>query len=218
MSIVSFFDSGQCYQIEQRAIQLLNEQPRFMSPQTIQSPRAVGDAVQAILSEHFLAIAEESIFEFEPAFARRSMADFAFTDEAGNRYIVDVKTHRLDTEFSMPNLTSVKRLTAFYESDQNFFCLLLAQYRVEKDRLSFREVHFIPIEFLSWNCLTIGALGWGQIQIANANLIQIDRSISRKAWMLSLCETMMTFYPQEVAKIHQRMNYFEKMKSYWESK
>ena len=28
-----------------------------------------------------------------------------------------------------------------------------------------QKVHFVPIEFLSWDCLTIGALGWGQIQI-----------------------------------------------------
>ena len=26
------------------------------------------------------------------------------------------------------------------------------------------KVLFVPLEFLSWDCLTLGALGWGQIQ------------------------------------------------------
>lgn len=38
------------------------------------------------------------------------MADLAFTDKEGIYSVVDVKTHREDTRFNMPNLTSVERL------------------------------------------------------------------------------------------------------------
>jgi hypothetical protein len=37
---------------------------------------------------------------------------------------VDVKTHREETAFNMPNLTSVDRLARFYEDDANFFVML----------------------------------------------------------------------------------------------
>lgn len=38
------------------------------------------------------------------------MADIAFKDRDDFYYVVDVKTHREDTKFNMPNLTSVERL------------------------------------------------------------------------------------------------------------
>jgi len=56
------------------------------------------------------------------------MADLAFTDKDGFYYVVDVKTHRLDTKFNMPNLTSVERLARFYEEDVNYFSLLKIDY------------------------------------------------------------------------------------------
>ena len=69
----------------------------------------------------------------------------------------------------MPNLTSVDRLTRFYESDANVFALMLISYSIQGTSLTASDIIFAPIEFLDWDCLTVGALGWGQIQIANAN-------------------------------------------------
>jgi len=68
---------------------------------------------------------------------------------------------------------------------------------------------------LDWNCLTLGALGWGQIQIANSNIIKINSEYSRKKWMLQLCDMMDIFYPNEVAKITKRIIYFEKIREFW---
>ena len=55
------------------------------------------------------------------------MADLAFTDKEGIYSVVDVKTHREDTRFNMPNLTSVERLARFYESDANVFSLIVVK-------------------------------------------------------------------------------------------
>ena len=151
-------------------------------------------------------------------FARRAMADMAFTDTVGNYYMVDVKTHRADTVFNMPNLTSIRRICRLYEDDSNFFVILMLRYTVEDTRVSVNEVYFVPIEFLNWNCLTIGALGWGQIQIANANRIEIDWNSSRKAWMLKLCDALMEFYPREIAKINERIDFISEVRRTWEAR
>lgn len=90
------------------------------------------------------------------------MADLAFTDKDDFYYVVDVKTHRLDTKFNMPNLTSVERLARFYEDDKNYFVILKVNYKVKGLKIIIEKVIFVPIEFLSWDCLTIGALfGFG---------------------------------------------------------
>jgi len=146
------------------------------------------------------------------------MADLAFKDPAGLYYVVDVKTHRADTKFNMPNLTSVERLARFYEDDSNYFALLIVTYRVKGVRASVSEVKFVPVEFLGWDCLTIGALGWGQIQIANSNFISVSPGYSRKKWMLEFCDIMLDFYPKEIGKIGERIARFKQVREFWKAK
>lgn len=209
------FHSDRYKAIEDAILELLNSQPEYLSSHTITSPRAVGDAIQSILCTSFQPLLGELCGEYSSDFARRAMADLAFTDIDGFYYVVDVKTHRLDTSFSMPNLTSVERLVRFYEDDRNYFTLLLVQYAVTGNNIVASRAYFVPIEFLSWNCLAIGSLGWGQVQIANANLIQINEGYSGRQWMLELCEVILNFYPKEIGKIQGRIDYFEKVRKQW---
>ncbi|MFQ3549003.1 MAG: hypothetical protein SNJ70_04570 [Armatimonadota bacterium] len=76
-----------------------------MSPRTINSPRAVDDAIQDLLADNFDKILGDLSSNYSSDFARRAMADLAFNDKDGNYFVVDVKTHRLDSNFNMPNLT-----------------------------------------------------------------------------------------------------------------
>jgi hypothetical protein len=145
------------------------------------------------------------------------MGDIAFEDVDGRYYIVDLKTHRVSAKFSMPNLTSVERLSRFYEDDNNVFALLHVDYDIEGAKVIASGFHFVPIELLGWQCLTIGALGWGQIQISNANNI-IVTSVSRKEWMIQLCDELLEFYPKEIGKIGDRIARFEEVKQRWLAK
>jgi hypothetical protein len=200
--------------IEQRTAALLQRSPELLSEHTAESTRAVGDAVQAFLSRHFEQSLGELARSYQTDFARRAMADIAFEDQDGMYYLVDIKTHRLDTRFNMPNLTSVERLTRLYEDDRNVFALLIVDYTVIDNALQIAAVRFFPIEFLAWECLTIGALGWGQTQITDANRLVLQKQ-SRRTWMLSLCEHVLRFYPREIAKINERIAHFERVQRAW---
>ncbi len=145
------------------------------------------------------------------------MADLAFTDREGFCSVVDVKTHSVNAKFNMPNLTSVDRLSRFYESDSNVLALIMVKHTIDNTRAMATEVVFVPIEFLDWECLTVGALGWGQIQIANSNRIMINEGFSRKQWMRQLCDVMLDFYPREIPKIRERTGRFQDIKSHWEA-
>jgi len=214
----SIFYTKKYEQIETRTKEFLNNHPDFLSPSTARSTRAVGDAIEGILGDNFQAILGRDCAEYSASFARRAMADLAFKDKDGLYYVVDVKTHRVETKFNMPNLTSVERLARFYEDDSNYFVLLLVKYSLEETHADVQEVTFIPIEFFDWDCLRIGALGWGQIQIANSNRISIRPRYSRKAWMLELCDVMLQFYPKEISKVHTRVEYFQRVRQRWQAK
>jgi len=204
--------------IEQDTLALLNSEPDLLSPNTFSSTRAAGDAIQEVLSRKFEGILGSLASDYKTDFARRAMEDLAFRDMHDNYYAVDVKSHRTSTSFNMPNLTSVERLASFYEREENYFILLMVKYEMQGSRAVFSRVHFVPIEFLSWDCLTVGALGWGQIQIANSNNIVVDAQSSRRQWMLKLCEKMFEFYPKEIAKVGDRIRRFEEIKAYWTGK
>lgn len=212
------FQTGAYHEIQGRIVALLNSQPDYLSVRTAESTRAAGDAIQAILSEHFQSVLGQFCAEYSSSFARRAMADLAFKDAEGCYYRVDVKTHRLGAHFSMPNLTSVERLSRFYEDDTNYFVILLVKYGIEGTKVKAIKSIFVPIEFLSWECLTIGALGWGQVQIANANIVKVNEGYPRKKWMIQLCEVMLDFYPREIEKIGERVRFFENLRKEWESR
>ena len=118
----------------------------------------------------------------------------------------------------MPNLISVRRIANFYRNDSNTFCILIVSYKVIDNKLEYGECYFKPIEAFSWNCLTLGALGWGQIQIANANNLLFNQTVSRKQWMLDMCDRLELFYNEEIGKIVERKDWFSKIRQEWESK
>jgi len=212
------FHTDEYLAIQTRVRDLINGNPDFLSQNTARSPRAAGDAIEDIVGRSFDQILGPVCSEYSSDFARRAMADVAFKDVDGLYYIVDVKTHREDTKFNMPNLTSVERLSRLYEDDSNFFTILMISYSVAGNTAKVSEVRFVPIEFLGWDCLTIGALGWGQIQIANSNFITVRPGYSRKQWMLEFCDVMLEFYPKEIAKIGDRVSRFEQVREFWRNK
>ena len=109
-----------------------------MNYNTVNSPRAVGDAVQGFLEKNISkCLPKELVTNINTSFARRSMADLAFEDITKNYYVVDIKTHNLNTNFNMPNLTSVERLARFYGENKNYFVLLLVSYQIEGEQLDF---------------------------------------------------------------------------------
>jgi len=214
----SFFYNGHYKELADKLKDYINSVPEFLSAQTARSTRAAGDAIEGLVAEKFDSLLGDWCEEYSSSFARRAMADIAFKDKEDFYCVVDVKTHREETKFNMPNLTSVERLSRFYEDDKNVFALIMVKYRLEGNRVLAAKVSFAPIEFLDWDCLTVGALGWGQIQIANSNRIIVNDGFSRKQWMLTLCDTMFEFYPKEILKIQDRLGRFEDVKSYWEKK
>ena len=213
------FDAENIALFEKNFLRELNSCQELKNRRVSSSPRSVGDIVQEIAGEKLAQCFPQGIIaDFSDAFARRAMADVAFSDSQGNYFVVDVKTHNRNTDFNMPNLTSVKRLADFYENDKNFFVILLAEYGVRDNIAVFDSVKLLPIEHLQWDCLTIGALGWGQIQIANSNYISINTNTTRKEWMLQLCDNLDLFYPKEINKIKDRITHFANVRKFWGNK
>lgn len=97
MPASQLFSSGAYIEIQEKVKTLINNQDTFLTKATSDSPRAVGDAIQGIIEDNFQDVLGDWCSEYTAQFARRAMADLACTDALGNYYVVDVKTHRMDT-------------------------------------------------------------------------------------------------------------------------
>ncbi len=207
--------------IENSLLEFVNSQSEYLSPKSLNNPRTVGDAIPDLIADNIGKIFNNSSYTFQTKFTRRSMADLIIQDDLGFNYLIDIKTHNMDTKFNMPNLTSVERLAKLYrEGDSyksNYFVLMIFSYTINQSDLMVQKVHFVPIENMHWDCLTLGALGKGQIQIKKAKNIHVDMSLTRKVWMLELCDRLSKFYPNEINKIQDRIKYFEETMRFWES-
>lgn len=201
--------------IQRQIIELLNSAGQSLNLNPRSSPRSVGDGIQDYIAQRLPDLLPANQFsKFRHDFTRRDMEDASFQDTDGNYCAVDIKTHRVSAQFSMPNLISVKRLADFYETRSNYFAVMYVSYDFIDGEWHFYTCKFVPIEYFEWSCLTIGALGWSQIQIANANRISISPQI-RRAWMLEMSDRLLRFYPSELAKIKKRISYFEAIKMRW---
>ncbi len=185
------------------------EESFIVSEEFRRSTRGVGDAIEGLIVDRFGDITRGLVDSVNTDFSRRAMEDLSFQIDV-RYYAVDVKTHRDEPGFHMPNLTSVKRLMDFYDNDDNFFVVVMIKYRLTNDGRLERVTAIVePIEWFDWGCMRIGSLGWGQLQFRSASDIRINRDQSRKDWLWSFAEELREHYAGEVSKIKERVEYLE---------
>ena len=73
-------------QVEENIKKTINHYKRFLTPQVINSPRSVGEAVQEISTDNFQEAVKDVCVNFDKTQGRRSMADLKFTDKDKQKY------------------------------------------------------------------------------------------------------------------------------------
>lgn len=182
------------------------------------TPRESGDRISKIVREEAINVLGSLATRVEPSTKAKAMETFTFWDDDDLEYHVDVITHRIETSFNMPNITSVDRLINFYADDQKYFIVLIVDYESKAQKNHIKNVTLAPIEFLQWDCLTIGDLGTGQLQIKKAKDIRIDVGHSRKSWMIEFADQVNAFNVKKAKKAVSFLEISNKLKKTWKSK
>jgi hypothetical protein len=98
---------------------------------------------------------------------RKAVGDFMLS----STHAVNVKSNNVDKQNYSPNIISIKKLHDWLFEKGNQLSLIFVDYReANGDFTILNETSLIPIETISWKCLTIEAQGYGVIQ-KNADLI-----------------------------------------------
>ena len=139
------------------------------------------------------------------------MADFYFKNAVAETYHVNVITRRKSATLNQPNITSIRRLAALYQKRTDVFALMLVSYTVKNRGVVVSKVQLFRIEHLSWFNLSIGALGWGQLQLKGLDDLDVCTSRERKDWLRTFAVEVDHFYLSQHSRVMEQRKIVLKM-------
>jgi hypothetical protein len=162
--------------------------------------RAIAEAIADTVADNWASICSGLAQNPCSGYPPRHMADVSCVLNGKDCWI-DIKTRNVEKGFNMPNITAVKRLDRFYAVPSNCFLILMVEYLLDaRGNVAIQAVDLFPVEALDWSCLHIVALGRGQLQIADAKHIVLNRRQPRQEWLRQFYERLVAFYESEMKK------------------
>jgi len=92
---------------------------------------------------------------------RKAVGDFMLTDT----HAVNVKSNNVAKQNYSPNMISIQKMHKWVFEERKQLSFIFVDYEEEGDNLRIlNQTELIPIEHISWDCLSIEAQGYGVIQ------------------------------------------------------
>lgn len=93
--------------------------------------------------------------------ARKAVGDFMLAEN----HAVNVKSNNVAKQNYSPNMISIRKMHQWVFEDRNELSFLFVDYEEDGDGLKIlSESDLVPLEHISWECLSIEAQGYGVIQ------------------------------------------------------
>jgi hypothetical protein len=166
--------------------------------------RTYADLLQKKAVDILFDSKNDLVTETRRAKSKRTIEDVTLISQKKLFYI-DIKTHDLNSEFSMPNLTSINRIRKVFNSDKKELVYTLVSYVLENDMLIVKDVEVFFIWELEPTILSVGALGLGQLQIKDANKELIFTTIGKMAWYSEYVKLVQVYLQKQKIKIEQQI-------------
>jgi hypothetical protein len=104
---------------------------------------------------------------------RKAVGDFMLADN----HAVNVKSNNVAKQNYSPNMISIQKMHKWVFEERNDLSFIFVDYREQGDDLKIQsESDPIPIEHISWDCLSIEAQGYGVIQKVGPLKIVADQT------------------------------------------
>jgi hypothetical protein len=129
---------------------------------------------------------------------RKSIGDFLLNNDIQKP--VNVKSNNVAKNNYSPNIISAKRLIKWLEQDGNQLYFIFVNYKKTGNGVEvIDDSGLVPVEHLSWDCLTIEAQGWGVIQMSGN--LKIDRNQDKKSFFRGMKKAYEKFIDKETLKM-----------------
>ena len=192
--------------METNVIDLINEKIskliNFQFDSKMLQQRGVADYIETLCCERINELSTSDLIVSEVV-SVRSIEDIEIKLDS-NLYKIDIKTHDINRDFSMPNLISVDRARKYLSVVTNHIIYIFMDYKIEEDIVCVTNVRVKPIESLDWSYLSIQNLGKGQLQIKSmTDKIFFNDNVTRKEWFDKLIKEGKDYYEKLILKVSE---------------
>ena len=166
--------------------------------------RTVGDLIEGKVSEILYNSESDLISEKRPPRSKKSIEDLTLVSN-GIVYYVDPKTHDINSDFSMPNLTSIDKIKKLFKNVNEELIYIFVSYEINNGTVIILNIKVFFIWELDISILGVGALGKGQLQIKNAHK---DLTLTDKGkidWYYDFKKLVQEFLGKQVNKINKQI-------------
>lgn len=171
--------------------------------------RGIADYIESILCDKIIELNNNDI-KVNEALSVRSIEDIEVVYD-DYIYKIDIKTHDIDRDFSMPNLISIDRARKFLSNERNNIIYIFIDYKVKNNLVKIKDIKVQPIESLDWSYLSIQNLGKGQLQIKNmSSKLFFNDLITKEQWLNILIKEGEKYYEKLILKVSDYKNNWKK--------
>lgn len=170
--------------------------------------RTIGDLVENKVIEIITDDTNPLISEVKLSTGKKSMEDVSVVSD-GVRYLLDPKSHNVDSEFSMPNLTSISKIKKLYSTPKQELLYVFVDYQIKGQTVLIRGIKVLFLWELDMSMLGIGALGKGQLQIKNLNDDLVITDEGKEAWYDKLKVEVNKYLDKQIIKIAKQKKEWE---------
>lgn len=136
----------------------------------------------------------------KPTTTRKAIGDFMLADD----HAVNVKSNNVEKANYSPNMISIKKMHEWVFEERKKLSFLFVDYSEnDKGITLIKEVGPVPIEHISWDCLSIEAQGYGVIQ--KIGELKIDKTQTKAAFYQGFLEAYKKYMGKEKRK-HERFS------------
>ena len=129
---------------------------------------------------------------------KKSIGDFLLGNDKAMP--VNVKSNNVDKKNYSPNIISAKRLINWLSNEDNKLFFVFVDYKNKDGELKIeKSTELIPVEHLSWECLSIQAQGWGVIQMSKA--LVVNKNQTKAEFMQGLKIAYKDYVTKQEAKM-----------------
>jgi hypothetical protein len=190
--------------IKQHIKELLDEQLQNFELIEGGQQRTVGDLIESKVSEILFNSTSDLISEKIAPRSKKSIEDVTLVSN-GVLYYIDPKTHDINSQFSMPNLTSVEKIKKLFDTTDKELIYVFVSYAITEGMVIISDIKVFFLWELDISILGVGALGKGQLQIKNANKNLVFTEKGKVGWYGDFKLLMQEFLKKQLIKVNKQI-------------
>lgn len=190
--------------IENLKLHVIRNLIDFVVPEGSQQ-RTIGDLISYKIKNIIKDYNDPIIESLDFKERKRSLEDFVIIEKSGKENLFNTKTHNVGSKFSMPNLSSVKKIKDVLENENNDIFYIFVDYYMNGLSAIIVSVKIKNVTELNLNYLRIGSLGKGQLQMVDYEKCLYSELKDKQEWLTRFKNLVVNYQINAIKRLEKEI-------------